>query len=265
MRPDCDTALEQPLPYLNPSVRNELRALRKNLRVSEDLIVTRGRLSQDVDRHRISSGTKERITKEIREEHSKSISGFGIISGVSESPPEITVTSEHGVLKFEVKFETARVTFNGQNGRLIDFNVRAIVDYDGLVKSLEAVNAFDLIHDSPAMERAVGRVENLCGLDAGWYDGDGTELSRLTILTARDIVRFIASFDGTAGIFPTLDGEISIEYSKNDLEWTVSIKDQHVVVEVLDLEEDESLVARFRGMSRGLMRMLLSKNGIVDE
>jgi len=255
----------KPLPFLSQSVRNELQALRKNLRESEDIIVTRGRMSRAADRHRISSATKERITKEIREDKSKSIVGFGIISGVSESPPEITVTSEHGVLKFEVNFETARATFNGQIGRLVDFNVRAIVDYDGDVKSLEAVNAFSLVDDSQEMQRAVNRVDGLSGLEAGWYDDGSVEISRVTILTARDIARFIASFDQTAGIFPTVDSEVSIEYTRNDLEWTVSIKNQHVVVEVLDLDQDESVVRQFKGTSRGLMQMLLSKNGIVDE
>lgn len=253
------------IPALSRSVRSELRAIRKNLRLNEELMITRGNLSREFDRHKISATTKENITRRISEVRSVSISGFGILSGVSESPAELTVVSEHGTLKFEVSFETARLQYSGQSGKLVDFNVRAVVDYDGLVTSLEAVNAVNLVADTPAMLRAVQRVDELGNVKTGWFNGEGAEISRLTMLTARDVARFISSFEEGAGVFPTVEGEISIEYSRNDLEWTVLVRNQHIVVDVFDLDLNESLVRRFKGTSRGLIQMLLSRNGVLDE
>lgn len=255
----------KPLPRLSTNVRNELRALRKNLRPNEQIIVTRGRLSREYDRHPVTVATRERIIQEIREERLVNVSGFGILSGVSEAPPAIFVVSENGLLKFDLNFQTARVVYNGQNGRLVDFNIQAIVDYDGLVKDIRAVNAVHLLEDNISMARAVARVEALSGLEASWHEGVGREIPQLTIITARDIARFISSFEESIGIFPTIDGEVSIEYTRNDLEWTVMVKDLHIVVEVLSLDTDESVTQRFKGTSRGLLQTLLSKNGVVHE
>lgn len=255
----------RPLPRLSTPVRNELRALRKNLRLTEQIVVTRGRFNSEHDRHPVTASTREQIIREIREEKLRNISSFGILSGVSEAPPGITVVSESGILKFDLNFQTARTVYNGQNGRLVDFNIQAVVDYDGLVKEIPAVNAVHLLDDDPAMLRAVARVEALAGLEAGWHNGTGLEIGQLTILTARDIARFISSFETSIGIFPTVDGEITIEYTRNDLEWTVTVRDQHVVVEVLSLDTDESVAQRFRGASRGLLRTLLSINGVVND
>lgn len=254
----------KPLPHLTTPVRNELRALRKNMRATEQLIVTRGRLKREDDRHAITTVTRERIIREIREERLINITGFGLLSGVSESPPGISVISENGILRFDLNFQTARLTYNGQNGRLVEFNVQAIVDYDNFVKEISAVNSVHLLDDDASMDRAVKRVESLSGLEPGWHDGIGREIPQLTILTARDIARFISSFEGSIGIFPSVDGEISIEYTRNDLEWTVTVKDQHVVVEVLSLDTDESVTQRFRGASCNLLRTLLSDNGVVN-
>jgi len=255
----------KPLPRLSPAVRYELRQLRKNLRSSENIVVTRGRLSRDVDRHPISATTRERITREIREEKTKNISGFGVLSGVSETPPSISVVSEHGTIRIDVNLQTARLTYNGQNGRLVDFNINAVVDYDGFIKRTEGVNSFSLVEDDNSMAKAASRVSELAGLEAGWYNGEGEEISQLTVITSKDIARFISAFEGSAGIFPSVDGEVQIEYTRNDFEWTVAIKDTHVIVEVMSLDDDESVVRRFRGCSPGLLRMLLSENGIVDE
>lgn len=255
----------QPIPYLCPSLRSELNQLRKNMRDTEDLIVTRGRLKRDHDFHRISLSTKERITTEIREERSKHITGFGILSGISVTPPTISVISEHGPIEFELNFQTIKETYQQHAGRIVDFNILATVDYDGKIKRVDAVNSVELVEDSKAMAEAVNRTKNLGGLEEGWLDGEGEEISKITIYAATDISRFLASFDETIAIFPTLDGNISIEYERSDLEWTVTIRDQAVLVEVTDLDTDESLARRFKGASSNLLKMLLSENGHLDE
>lgn len=253
------------LPQLSQSVRRELRNLRRDLRSSENLIITRGRLSRSEDRHTFTEATRERINREIREERLEYISGFGMLSGVSENPPEIQLNSEHGSFSIKVNFETARQTYNGQNGRLVDFNIGAIVDYDGFIKKVESVNSFNLVEDSESMHRASERCQSLAGLEAGWFDGDGDALNQLTIITARDVARFISSIVDDAGIFPTVDGEISIEYSRNELEWSVIIRDQHIIAEVLNLDDNESIVSRFRGVSTSLLRFLLSERGYIGD
>lgn len=254
----------RPIPRLSSSVRKEIHALRKNMRESEELIITRGRMPRESDEHRISNATRERITRQIRQRRPEHVSSFGVLSAVSEAPAEITVTSERGAIKFPVNFQTARLVYNGKNGRLVDFNINAIVDYDGQIVGVESINSVQLIEEDINTRRAVDRIDALSGIEGGWHEGEGLEVSPISILTAKDISRLVCSIAPTAGIFPTLDGEISIEYDRNDLEWTVLIRDMHVIVEVQKVDDDEGISSRFRGVSSGLIKMLLSENGIVD-
>lgn len=255
---------DEAIPRLSRPARQQLGRIRENLRGTEDLIVTRGRRKRSEDRHRISKQTKESITRVLREERVEPIDGFGIVTGVSDNPPSVTVNSEHGSLTFPVNFKTAKTEFAGQNGRLAEFNVVATLNYDGEAKRLESVNSLNLVVDNQQMLRAVRRVDMLGGLEMGWHDGVGEEISELTILYAKDIARFVSMVEPSLGIFPTLDGAITMEYSRNSLEWTITIVEKNVYLEVLSIENDESFTNRFVGPSMGLMKALLSENGIVD-
>ena len=255
----------RPIPRLSAPLRTELHHLRKNLRSSEDIVITRCRRKRKEDCHRVSQQTKEKITKELREERSQHIQGFGLLNGMSESSASITVVSEHGLTTFEVNFQTIREEYAGKNGYLVNFDVVALVDYDGQIKKLNSVNSVSLVTDTQEMKNAVDRVEDLGGIEEGWLDGEGEEVSKVTLLFSKDLARYIASFTSGVGIFPTLDGGISVEYTRNELEWTVLIKEQSVWVEVMSLETDEMLSRRFRGASANLLKVLISQTGIVDD
>lgn len=58
------------------------------------------------------------------------------------------------------------------------------------------------------------RLTYLAELESGWYDGDGEAVVPLVLTKARDVIDVLMPKLGRPGIFPTIEGGVSIEWFK---------------------------------------------------
>lgn len=66
---------------------------------------------------------------------------------------------------------------------------------------------------APVPERFVNRLAELAALEAGWLDGDGKAVTPAALDLAVHVIAHLAPTLGDPGIFPTVDGGVSIEWA----------------------------------------------------
>jgi hypothetical protein len=183
---------------------------------------------------RYSVKTRDKLIAAVRVPGLRDISGLAIVTAIDDALEKIKIISEFGVFSFPIGRARLREEFSSALNRTVIFSAQVRVAQSGAITSVTQPRELQLFASTPEMLRLETRLKHLESLQEGWRDGGGRKVATKVMHWARDIGGFLsAKYDGIAA-FAQEDGEITFEFSIDNIEAFISVRPDLIRIEAFD-------------------------------
>lgn len=170
---------------------------------------------------------RKKLLTHVRETYTVEFEAVGKLTGIDASHNTIQVqTEKYGELKLHlVDVSMPAEQFDGNIGALIEFSLSIALDAHDDLKDIEKVHSVDLVrpYDEDVM-RCVTRLQEIAKVEKGWLgEQQGEQVVHLAGMRATQLVFMRADLAKIFRIFPTEDGGISLEFTKDGWDFAVEI------------------------------------------
>lgn len=191
------------------------------------------------------------------------INGFGIIRGVSESKPAVTVLCELGEFEYKIPKSQVREVYDGKIGDIVEFSIEASIKDRKHIKKVLNFYSMDPIEYGADVERIEERLDSIRRLKKGWLDGIGLPVSDDVISTALDLVKFLNSVYADIRVYPQENGGVQIEFEHHLLDVSYELSPSgNILAHLYSSKNDKSVEKLYRSINAEILRDAMNLEGL---
>lgn len=165
------------------------------------------------------------LSREQKEEYTDNIKLYALIPAIDQETNTFSLETDYGKIECplnDVIKDTVFTAFNEYKNRTyVSLKGVALFNWNDKISKIEEVEYLDVL-DSLDVSL---RINNLLKLDNNWYEGQGKSLNKTHLVTFGNL--FNSYFDNKLplpAIFPKLDGNIQLEWKKEDKNIIINIE-----------------------------------------
>lgn len=169
---------------------------------------------------------RKKLLTKVGETYTKKFSGTGTLVTSSSDGYIIVNTEEYGKITIAVPSDIVVEHYDGNLGSDVQFELDIVLDSGDQLRRIERCIDVTIVDASDAQEfrDAMARIIELRSLEKGWLDGDGEAIRQSVVKLARSVLHRRPDLtQSRLGIFPTEEGGISMEFSKNGWEYAIEL------------------------------------------
>lgn len=174
----------------------------------------------------LDSDRRKRLLTRVGETYNTRYSGTGTLVTSSSDGYIVVNTPEYGKITVPVPSDIVFEHYDGNLGSDVQFELEIVLDGNDHFRRIDRCIDVTIVDASDAQEYrdAMSRVSELRLLKDGWLDGNGETIRQGAIKLARAILHRRPDITKSKlGIFPTEEGGITMEFSKNGWEYAIEM------------------------------------------
>ncbi|MCC1482106.1 hypothetical protein [Roseibaca sp. Y0-43] len=205
---------------------------------------------------RISEKSIQKIIDASLRRENKALRGHGFVSGISENPSSVRITSSFGAFNYEIDWAILRSDPKYHMGSVVYFDIFAEVDNSSTIRRTIRNNALSSATITPKGQELQARIKGISEIQEGWLDGKGKRPSHKTVMRSLDIAQFLSLKYPEVSVFIEDSGEVDFEWTTGSLAASLLVGDDVFLLGVSDLESDKFREKSFNGISSVLLRQI---------
>ncbi|WQO64211.1 hypothetical protein U8C40_13680 [Sinorhizobium medicae] len=172
----------------------------------------------------LDSDRRKKLITHVKDSYEKRVEGTGRLIANFEDGVLGVRTDEFGDIRIHVGQETVTSTFDGNLGASVFFDLVLELDYNDRYKGVSRIEDIHLVDEDlgASLSKCRDRLLEIGRLEAGWHDGEGTEIDPSVIDQANLFAARRPRFSPDYRIYPTLTGGVLFEFIIK--EWDFSVE-----------------------------------------